>query len=266
MRDPYLLDSIVEELLSEEVFESANKSFNNSSFSTGASMAKKQKSTADVLERDLQIKAEAKSEIHVLKLQKAAACQLKSYCLGMNQLMELSQKSTGTLTSDQSELMARMSNTIGIAVSAMESHHIKSGTIRCPQSETEVEKTPESGNSSGNNNKGRRTGSPLSQTNSIAQKLLDSKENDFPITNDSPLSEESFPSLDIAERDFLTADGGESTNTCESGTDITLMKMKIIKKMLYWIPLFEGNRSNQDLYLVSWLPKQFPFLLQQDSM
>jgi hypothetical protein len=56
----------------------------------------------------------------------------------MNQLMELRQQSNGTLTSDQSELLARMRNTIGIAVLAMESHK-KSGIIWCPQSETDVE-------------------------------------------------------------------------------------------------------------------------------
>ncbi len=108
MRDPNLLDSIVEELPSDVVFESTNKSINNSSFSTGASKAKKWKRAADVLEWHLQMKADAKGEIDAFKLQKAAACQLKSYCLGMNQLMELSQKSTGTLTSDQSELLARL--------------------------------------------------------------------------------------------------------------------------------------------------------------
>jgi hypothetical protein len=121
-RDPNFLDSIVKELPSEVVFESANTSVDNSSFSTGASKAKKWKSTADVLERHLQMKAEAKSEIDVLKSQKAAACQLTNYCLGMDQLVEMSQRSTATLTSDQSELMARMRNTIGRAVSAMESH------------------------------------------------------------------------------------------------------------------------------------------------
>jgi hypothetical protein len=214
MRDPNLLDSIVEELPSEAVFKSANKFVDNSPFSTGASKVKKRKSTADVVERHLQMKAEAKSETDVQKSQKAAACQLKSYCLGMNQLMELSQKSAGTLTSDQSELIPRMRNTIGKAVSAMESH-IKPGTIWHPQRETEVEKTPTSGNSN-SNHRGSRTGSQLSETNNIARKLLDSKEKDPPITNDSPLSEESFPSLDIDERDsFLTADGGESTNSCE---------------------------------------------------
>jgi len=67
IRDLNLLDSIVEELPTEVVFESANQSVNNSSFSTGASKAKKRKSTADVLEWPLQMKAEAKSEIDVLK-------------------------------------------------------------------------------------------------------------------------------------------------------------------------------------------------------
>jgi hypothetical protein len=69
----------------------------NSSFSTGASKQKKRKSTAGLLEQHLQIKAEAKSGVDVLKSQKAAAYQLKSYCLGMNQLMDLSQKSTAPL-------------------------------------------------------------------------------------------------------------------------------------------------------------------------
>ncbi len=50
MRDPNLLDSIMEELPSEETFEANNASATNSSFSTGASKQKKRKSTADVLE------------------------------------------------------------------------------------------------------------------------------------------------------------------------------------------------------------------------
>jgi hypothetical protein len=50
MRDPNLLDSIVEELPSEVTFESTDASATNSSFSTGTSKQKKRKSTADVLE------------------------------------------------------------------------------------------------------------------------------------------------------------------------------------------------------------------------
>jgi hypothetical protein len=120
------------------------------------------------------MKAEAKSGVYILKSQKAAAYQLKSYCLGMNQLMDLSNRPTSSLTSEQNELMARMKNTIGAAVSAMESH-IKSGTIWCPKSEEELEKTPKSDNSSGNNNRRRRS-SELPHTDGVARKLLDSEE------------------------------------------------------------------------------------------
>ncbi len=95
------------------------------------------------------MKVEAKSEVDVLKSQKAATYQLKSYRLGTNQLVDLSNRCTSSLTSEQNELIARMKNTIGAAVSAMESH-IKAGTIWCPKSEEELEKTPKSDNSSGN--------------------------------------------------------------------------------------------------------------------
>ncbi len=108
-----------------------------------------------------------------------------------------------------------------------------------------LKKTPKSSNSSGNNNNKRRTCPRLSQTNSTARKLFDSGEKDSPITKDSPLSEESSPSLSIDERDsFLTADGGESMNTCESGTDNVDEDENNKKKMMCWFPLFEGNRSN----------------------
>jgi hypothetical protein len=75
------------------------------------------------------MKAEAKDEMDVLKLQKVAACQLKSYCLGMNELMELSQKSTGILTSHQREILARMRNTIGIACGHGEPYKIWSNLV-----------------------------------------------------------------------------------------------------------------------------------------
>ena len=57
---------------------------------------------------------------YALKSQKAAAYRLKSYCLGMNQLMDLSNRRTGSLTSEQNELMSRIKNAFGVAVSAME--------------------------------------------------------------------------------------------------------------------------------------------------
>ncbi len=108
-RDPNLLESIVEELPDKLKFESNAKvsSVASSSVSTGGgSKSKKRKTAADVLERHLQMKQQAKDD--VLKSQKAASYQLKSYCLGMNQLMELSEKSTATLNSEQKKLMARM--------------------------------------------------------------------------------------------------------------------------------------------------------------
>jgi hypothetical protein len=80
------LESIVEELLDKLKFESNAKvsSVASSSVSTGGgSKSKKRKTAADVLECHLQMKQQAKDD--VLKSQKAAPYQLKSYCLGMNQ-------------------------------------------------------------------------------------------------------------------------------------------------------------------------------------
>jgi len=62
----------------------------------------------------LQMKAEAKGGTDILKSQKAAAYQLKSYCLGMNQLMDLSEKSTDTLNEEQTILIKRMKSSIGM--------------------------------------------------------------------------------------------------------------------------------------------------------
>ena len=131
----------------------------------------------------------------------------------MNQLMDLSNRRTGSLTTEQNELMARMKNTIGVAVSAMESH-IKAGTIWCPKSEEEMEKTPKSDNSSGNN-KRRRVGSELYHTNSVARKLLDSEEKKEPseALNKSPISEQD---VIVENNSFLTAEGGEITNNSAS--------------------------------------------------
>jgi hypothetical protein len=60
------------------------------------------------------MKAEAKGGTDILKSQKAAAYQLKSYCLGMNQLMDLSEKSTDTLNEEQTILIKRMKSSIGM--------------------------------------------------------------------------------------------------------------------------------------------------------
>jgi hypothetical protein len=158
----------MEELPLEVSFESTDVSATNSSFSKGASKQKR-KITADVLEWHLQMKAEAKRGVDALKSQKAAAYQLKSYCLEMKQLMDLSNRRTGSFTSEQNELMSRRKHTIKVAVSAMETH-IKAGTIWCPKSEEDAEKTPKSVNSSGNN-KRRITGSGVLDTHSVTHSL-----------------------------------------------------------------------------------------------
>ncbi len=138
----------------------------------GVSKSKKRKTAADVLERHLQMKQQAKDD--VLKSEKAASYQLKSYCLGMNQLMELSEKSTATLNSEQKKLMARMKSTLGVAVNTMESH-IKCGTIWCPtNAEEQKEKTPKRSNSSGKR-KSRAT-KKLGSEDTAARKLLSSGE------------------------------------------------------------------------------------------
>ncbi len=63
--------------------------------------------------------------------------------------------------------------------------------------------------------------------------MLDSEDKDSSITNDSLLSNKSFPSLNIDERDsFLTADGGETTNSCELGTDNIDKVEKNLKKQI----------------------------------
>jgi len=87
LRDAQQWESIVEELTVDAAMESTEESLSSRSY-TGKQ--KKWKSTADVLEQHLQMKAEAKGGTDILKSQKAAAYQLKSYCLGMNQLMDWS--------------------------------------------------------------------------------------------------------------------------------------------------------------------------------
>jgi hypothetical protein len=164
------LESIVEELPDKVKFESNNldNAIGNSSVSTGQSKHKKRKSAADVLEWHLQMKTEAKSGLDALNSQKAVAYQLKSYCLGMNQLMELSGKNTANFSDEQNDLMARMKSTLGAAVNAMETH-IKSGTVWCPTTVDDQQKTPKFSNSD-NSKKKSRTSRLISSNDSAARK------------------------------------------------------------------------------------------------
>jgi hypothetical protein len=188
LRDAQLLESIVEELPMDVAMESTEESLSSRSV-TGRQ--KKRKSTADILERHLQMKAEAKGGTDVLKSQKAAAYQLKSYCLGMNQLMDLSGKSTDTLNEEQTILIKRMKSTIGMAVGAMESH-IKSGSIWCPTNTNTLDSTPKVANGSGNSNRSRQP----NMTSSVARKLLSSEEKEqlsvSPISGDDLVEGASF--------------------------------------------------------------------------
>jgi hypothetical protein len=84
-----------------------------------------------------------------LRSKKAVAYQLKRYCMGMNQLIDLSKMKDATASLKQSELLERMKATIGVAVSTME-RHIKAGTV-CPLSADEgtaIKRTLKTRNSS----------------------------------------------------------------------------------------------------------------------
>jgi hypothetical protein len=122
------------------------------------------------------MKTEAKSVLDAVESQKAAAYQLKSYCLGMNQLLELSGKDTANFSDEQNDLMARMKSTLGAAINAIETH-IKSGTVWCPTTVDNQQKTPKFSNSD-NSKKKSRTSRLISSNDSAAHKLINSGEKD----------------------------------------------------------------------------------------
>jgi hypothetical protein len=69
---------------------------------------------------------------NVLVTQKAIRVQLKSYCMGMKQLMSLKKyKAASANDVEQQQLLEYMKLTIGVAVGNME-EEIKAGTIWCP--------------------------------------------------------------------------------------------------------------------------------------
>jgi hypothetical protein len=134
------------------------------------------------------MKTEARSGLDALKSQKAAAYQLKSYCLGMNQLMELSGKNTANLNDEQNDLMARMKSTLGAAVNAMETH-IKSGTVWCPTTVEDEQKTQKFSNFDKSKKKSQ-TSRTISSNDSAACKLISSGEkHDCVITDIDDLQE-----------------------------------------------------------------------------
>jgi len=78
----------------------------------------------------------------VLAAQKAVRVQLKSYCMGMKQLMSLKKYKDASGEDEELALIERMKSTIGVAVGNMETA-IKSGALWCPSQEENIaDKTP----------------------------------------------------------------------------------------------------------------------------
>jgi hypothetical protein len=79
----------VEELPDSVTFESTNPTENSSISSMQAGTRAKRKSPADILESHLKQKSENQVDRKMLATQQAVRVQLKSYCMGMKQLMSL---------------------------------------------------------------------------------------------------------------------------------------------------------------------------------
>jgi hypothetical protein len=149
-RDANTLEVVIEDLPEEVQFESGVKPdvHNNSTISSNPSSRRsKRKSPAEVLEQHLKEKSRSSTEQNILATQKAVRVQLKSYCMGMKQLMSLNKyKESSANDVEQHQLLERMKSTIGVAVGNME-EAIKAGTIWCPLSqENVVANTPKKSN------------------------------------------------------------------------------------------------------------------------
>ncbi len=73
----------------------------------------------------------------MLAAQKAVRVQLKSYCMGMKQLMSLKKYKDASGEDEELALIERMKSTIGVAVGNMETA-IKSGALWCPSQEENI--------------------------------------------------------------------------------------------------------------------------------
>ncbi len=124
----------------------------------------------------------------MLKVQKAVRVQLKSYCMGMKELISLKKyKKSSEDDEEERQLIERMKATVGAAVSQMECH-IQAGTICCPTTEPDakVQSTPKQQNTA----RRRSTTSTVSSTRQSI--LLDSTEKDIVSSNSAVNNEESF--------------------------------------------------------------------------
>ena len=211
-RDPNLLESIVEDLPEEVKFETIGDEDNNTNNSSITSR-RKRKTPADVLEMHIRQREEKRGGDDVLKAQKAVAYQLKSYCMGMNQLIDLSKVNTATQTLEQFELVQRMKNTIGIAVSTMEGH-IQAGTVWCPTTAAEAQpsthKTPKTRNSSASSSRGLASSATESENNnSVARRI-------FAVGSDEKQKSSEAPSLAeaTATQDDESSVGSDEPRFC----------------------------------------------------
>jgi hypothetical protein len=180
LRDSNLLETIVEDLPEDVGFESNNNGDESTISTKGASSKKKRKTPADVLEKHLKEKREKRNNNEdVLKVQKAVRVQLKSYCMGMKELISLKKyKNSSEDDEDERQLIERMKATVGAAVSQMESH-IQAGTIWCPTSEPTSERDAKAQSTPKQHNIMKRMSSTSSVSSTVRNILPDSNEKDI---------------------------------------------------------------------------------------
>jgi hypothetical protein len=144
------LEVVIEDLPEEVQFESGVKPDinNNSTISSNpSSQCSKHKSPVEVLEQHLKEKSRTSMEQNILVTQKAVRVQLKSYCMGMKQLISLKKyKESSADDVEQHQLLEHLKSTIRVTVGNME-EAIKADTIWCPSSqENVVANTPKKSN------------------------------------------------------------------------------------------------------------------------
>ncbi len=167
--------------LPEDVgFESNNNGDESTISMKGASTKKKRKTPADVLEKHLKEKREKRNNNEdVLKVQKAVQVQLKSYCMGMKELISLKKyKKSSEDEEEERQLIERMKATVGVAVSQMESH-IQAGTIWCPTSEPTSERDAKAQSTPKQHNIMKRMSSTSSVSSTVRNILPDSNKKDI---------------------------------------------------------------------------------------
>jgi hypothetical protein len=173
------LETVVEDLPKDVGFES-NINADESTISTKCTSTKKKRKTpVDILEKHLKEKSERRNYSHdVLKVQKAVRVQLKSYCMGIKELICL-KKYRKSSEDDEKEwqLIEQMKATVGAAVSQMDSH-IQAGTIWCPTSKPTSERDVKPQSTPKQHNIAKRMSSTSTVSSTVQNILPDSNEKD----------------------------------------------------------------------------------------